>query len=216
MADDVAQLVNDVLDEGAFDATSTQALRWLNRRHRQMCARSRCYRKTVVVASTVASQRDYDVPAGIVEAFEITVAGVTYGPGSHSDISAAAQSRLTLAGYGGVFVSTASDAGVTRVALLPVPATGGDEIDLYAAFLPPDLTLDGSAGGTLRVDTDALEGLLAGVFATALARPNESRQDLAAGYEQQFASACEELHRRVNRRLKGSGAGQIRLQGANA
>lgn len=44
----------------------------------------------------------------------------------------------------------------------------------------------------------------------------ESRADLAQTFEQTFSDACEELRRQVERKYRGSGPQQIRVQGFNA
>jgi hypothetical protein len=84
----------------------------------------------------------------------------------------------------------------------------------YGVYSPPDLLIDNSV--PFRVDDDAIEGLMAGVFATMLSRPGEARPDLAREQEATFSTACEELRTRSNKRSRGPGPAQIRLQGTNA
>lgn len=210
MAETVSALVNEILAQGSFDADTTTVLAWLNRRHKEMVNRARAYRKTLSLGSTVAGTQEYAVPAGVVEITAVTVAGVAWGKGRLTDISDDANGWLWLSGEGGVIVQDASTAGASMVALVPAPAATGNAILApNAAVTPPDLLLDNSVA--LRVDDDLVEELLAGVFATALNRPNEARPDLAAAQLQLFEAGCEKLRRRVTRRLRGSGPALIRL-----
>lgn len=213
MADTVQQLVDDVRVEGAFDVTPEQALRWLTRRHRKMVARARCYRKTVSIGPTVADQRDYALPEGVVQLFELTVDGVTYGNGRHADLAQGAQGYLLLSDSGGVVVAEEDEAGASEVALYPTPTTAGSEVLVRATFLPPDL--DVADDSTLKIPGDFTDALVAGAIATGLRRV-EHRSDLAQPHEQEFADACEELRRQVNRRYRGPGPAQIRVVGYNA
>jgi hypothetical protein len=216
VATTVSQLVTDITAEGAFDADPAQVLRWLDRRHKQMCARAGAFRKTASAGVTVAGQQSYAVPAGLLEALEVTVGGVTYTRGRHTDI--ASGDALVLGGTGGIFLDTADSAGVQQVALFPVPSDPGDAISVYGLYAAPDLATTPGAGviTSVLVDDDAVEGLLHGVFATALSRPGEARWDLAQAHEASFETACLEFKRRVTRRLRGSGPSQIRVIGYNA
>lgn len=214
MAETVQQLVDDIRQEGAFDVTEPQALRWLDRRHKAMCARGRVYRKTAEFGPTAAGQQLYGVGAGLVEAADVSVGGLPYTRGRHPDVVQDANGWLSLSGLGGLFVETASAAAANQIALIPTPSEAGLAVAVYGVFLPPSLELDNAPG--LMVDEDLVEGLLAGVFATGLSRPSEARLDLAANYEAQFSAACEEQRRRVNRRLRGSGPSHIRVEAVNA
>lgn len=210
----VQDLVDDILNEGAFDVTSAQALRWLDRRHKSMCARARVYRKTTDFGPTVIGQQEYGLGAGLIEALDVTVDGAPYTRARHTDIAQNAGGWLTLSGMGGVFADSASSAGVQQLVLIPAPTEAGLAVSVYGVFLPATLELDNAPG--LLIDEDLVEGLLAGVFATGLSRPQEARLDLAQSYEAQFSAACEEQRRRVGRRLKGAGPSQIRLVDVNA
>jgi hypothetical protein len=212
LPDAVSQLIADARTEGAFDATDAQLLRWLDRRHKQMCAASLCYRKTATIGGgSVAGQTVYSPPAGLVRTLEVTVGGLTYGKANHSDIAASAQGWLALDGPGGVFTESRDAAGARQIVLLPAPSESGDVIGVYGAFRPPTLLQDDSV--PVQVDDEAVEGLLAGVFATGLSRPSEARADLAVSHEQVFAAATQDLAARVMRAFRTRAPAQIRLRG---
>lgn len=207
---EVQQLVDDVLLEGVFDATSAQALRWLTRRHRKMVARSRCYRYEASLGGTVAAQGEYALPAGLVEVDEVTVGGDAYGKANHVDAGRIAAGRMFILGSGGLFSGGEDTVGGQTVTLSPVPTDNDLPIVLRGSFLPPDLqTADDS---TLKIPADFTDALVSGAIATGLSR-TENRPDLAQYHEQTFADACEELRRQVNRRYRGSGPATIRVQG---
>jgi hypothetical protein len=212
--DSVSAVVSEIIAQGSFDATSAEVLAVLNRRHKTMVARARTFKKAMSAGSTVANQQVYANPAGLIEAREVTVAGVTYGRGNHTDLSAGSQDMLTLDGAGGIFVATADSAGVDSFALYPVPTTSGDAIVVYGSYRPSDLLIDNSV--PFRIDDEDVEGLMAGVFATLLARPGEARPDLAVAQEQIFGAACEEARLREAKRLRGPGPSIIRVAGINA
>lgn len=215
MADTVQQLVTDVLTEGSFDATSDQALRWLNRRHRSMVARSRCYRKTVNIGPTVANQRDYALGSDVVEIFEVTVNGMPAGRARHVDLALGALSYVILSGDGRVLAPEEDATGGAEIGFYPTPDTAGQTINVRAAFMPADLST--SDDTTLKVPADFYDPLVSGALATALSRaPGDFRPDLADRHEQAFTAACEELRRRVNRRYRATGPSQIRVVGLNA
>lgn len=215
MADTVQQLVDDVLNEGSFDATADQALRWLNRRHRVMVARSRCYRYSASIGPTVANQRDYALPADVVEIFEVTVDGMPAGHARHVDLALGALSYVILSGVGRVMAPEEDAAGAAEIGLYPTPDTAGQTITVRAAFLPPDLSVADNT--TLKVPLDFTDALVSGAMATALERaPGDFRPDLADRHTQRFEAGCEELRRRTNRRYRGTGPAQIRVQGVNA
>ena len=214
MPEAVSALVTQIIEEAAFDAVPATVLRWLNRRHKVMVSRAHTFRKTVSAGPTVANQAEYTQPAGLVSATEIGVAGLTYGKARRTDKALGAQSRLHLSGPGGIFYETADSAGVKQFGLYPVPTEAGLAVEVYGAFSPPDLLIDNTV--PLWVDDEAIEGLMAGVFATGLSRPETARLDLSQGYEAQFGGATDELRVREARRLRGSGPARIRVEGINA
>lgn len=213
MPDTVSDLVTAVKSEASFDVTDAVALGWLNRRHRVMVRRSRCYRYTASLGSTVAGQRDYALPTGLVESYEVDVGGLAYGKAKHTDFANGAQGYVVLSGDGGIFGAEESATGDLEVALFPTPTTSGQAITIRAAWLPPDLSMSDST--TLKIPSSYNDALIAGAVGTGLRRV-EHRPDLAQPHEQEFADACEELRREVNRRYRGSGPAQIRVVGLNA
>jgi hypothetical protein len=210
MPETVSGLVGEIVAQGSFDATNTEVLAWLNRRHKEMVCRARGYRKALSLGNTVAAQQEYTVPAGVVELYDVSVGGLPYGKGRRSDIVENAQGWLWLSGPGGEVIESASSSAVTTLALVPVPSSGGDAIAAFAAVAPPDLLIDNSV--PLVVDDEFVEGLLAGVFATALNRPNEGRSDLAAAQQGIFEDYVSRYSRRVARRLRGPGPSRIRFR----
>jgi hypothetical protein len=209
VAETVSAVVSEILAQGALDLSQSEALAILNRRHKTMVRRARSYRKSAVVSGgTVANQQAYTPPAGLVEALEVTVGALTYTKARRTDIAAGGQSRLVVSGDG-VFMETATSAGVDQLALYPTPTSSGSVIEVYGAYVPPDLLIDNSV--PFQVDDEFVEGLMAGVFASALNRPGEARSDLAVAQEQIFEAACMEAKRVEARRLRGSGPTQIRL-----
>lgn len=217
MADTVASLVQNVLTEGNFDATEAQVLQWLTRRQRQMCSRSRCYRKKLSIGPTVANQQGYSVPKEVVEIREVLVNGITYGTGRHSDLAQGAQGYIWLDGMylngGGIATRDDDSSGATKLALYPIPTEAGLEVTLIAVCLPPDLVV--GEDGTIKIPGDFLDALVAGAIATGLTR-TEARPDLATAFETVFTNGCSELEMQTNRRFRGVGAAQIRVVGLNA
>lgn len=210
MPENVSDLVAEVIAQGAFDAVTGDVLKWFNRRHKEMVNAARGYRKTLTIGTTVAGTQTYNVPAGVVELTDITVAGISWGHGRLTDIAAGANGWLWLDAQGGLIVGSASSGGASQIALVPAPSTTGDAIMApNAAVSPPDLVIDNSV--PLVIDDDMIEGLMAGVFATALGRPNEARPDLAGAQLAIFEQKKAEYSRRVARRLRGAGPSRIRI-----
>lgn len=215
MATPVQSLLDAILDEGAFDASSAQALRWLDRRHKQMVARSLCNRAAYSPASltvaadglTVATLNPANVP---VQVFSVTVNdSQVFAPARHADRQGYLAGTLRWSGSDGLFIAERGTGAVASALTLfpPLDASAVGSVAVYGAWAAPTLQ---QSDMSVLVDDEAVEGLLAGVFATALGRPDEARLDLAEVYEQQFAGACEELRLRVQRQFRGRGL-QIRL-----
>ena len=212
MADTVASLVAQVIEEGDFDADAPRALGWLNRRQRTMVADSRCYRKTTSIGPTVANQVAYTVPVDVVEILELTVDGIPYGSATHLDLAQGPRGYVILDGDGGVSARTDSSAGVEQVALYPTPTTAGGVISMYAVYRAPDLV--SGTDSTLVIPQEFCEALVAGAIATGLRR-TENRPDLAAPFEEEFAAGVEKLRRRVNRKHRKSGPARVRVAWGN-
>lgn len=215
----VAGLVAGVLEDGQFDATPAQALKWLNTRHRQMCARARCYRQMLSLGATVEGQLGYPVPPRVVEVLQVTVGGMVYGAARHTDFAEGERGWIWLGGgEGGIAGREDAASGQQMLRLYPAPLAGrapepGEDVELYAAVQPPALVVGSDA--TLVVPDDYLDALVSGAIATGMLRV-EARQDLAAPHEQIFTTGCEELLRATNRRYRGAGPARIRLLGVNA
>lgn len=204
----VQQLVDQVVDEAGFDITDVQALRWVNARHRKMCARARSLRATIQVATATAGTSVYSVDPDIVELYELTVGGSPYQMIAHEDITAA---NASLEWIGSNVFAASSDAnGIASFTLYPAPTVSGDAIQMVASIVPADLALTDYP----QIPTDFQDALVEGAIATGLARVDE--QIAAADrFEARFDQACEELRRRTNSRLNGSSV-TLRVVGINA
>jgi len=218
VADTVAQLVAQVLEEGQFDASPTQALRWLTVRQRQLCRRSKWYRKTLSVGPTVSGQATYTVPAEVVEILMVEVDGYVYGHLRHRDPADGSKGWIWLGGVGGIAGRQDTSGGEQQLLLFPTPLPGarvepGKTINVWAVCRPPDLVEGQDA--TLVIPGEYMDALVSGAIATAMTR-TEDRPDLAANHEQIFQAACGELTQQSNRRFRGVGPAQIRLTGVNA
>lgn len=214
----VAELVQQVLEDGQFDATSAQALRWLNVRHKQMCARARNYRKALNLGPTVAGQDVYSIPAAVVEILQVTVGSYVYGAARHTDFAEGATGYLWLGGIGGIAGRDDTASGEPVLKLFPIPTSGavpeaGAALTVLAAVTPPELAEGDDT--TLKIPAEYTDALVAGAIATGLRRM-EHRADLATTHEQIFTEGCTELLRATNRRFRGSGPALIRVQGLNA
>lgn len=212
MAETVAGLVDTVRSEASFDIAPDKALAWLNRRHKAMVTEARALRFTASL-TTVAGQRDYVLPGDLVEIEEVSVAGVVYGRGWHTDLAAGAQGYLVLSGTGGIVTSEETSTGAPEIALFPTPTQGGQPILVRAIWAPSDLSTQDDS--TLRVPGRFIDGLISGAIATGLKR-QEFRPDLAQAFEDEFASAVEQWRRQVARRYRGTGPAVIRVAGINA
>jgi hypothetical protein len=219
VAETVSAIVTEILAQGSLDATSAETLAILNRRHKLMCNRARVYRTQQAMTRADADVAVYASATGLIEpmtmqAIDDTTGDpgtvTTYSPANRGDVPAMLAETLVLSREGGVF---AEYNGATSWLLYPDP-TSSLTVYAYGVYSPPDLLIDNSV--PFRVDDDAIEGLMAGVFATMLSRPGEARPDLAREQEATFSTACEELRTRSNKRSRGPGPAQIRLQGTNA
>lgn len=218
MSDTVAQLVEQVIDEGQFDASNAQALRWLTVRQRQMCRRSKWYRKTLSVGPTADGQATYTLPDEVVEVLMVLVDGKVYGHLRMQDPPEGALGWVWLGGTGGIAGRADSDSGEQQLQLFPAPLAGGQlepgkPISVYAVCRPPDLSEANDA--TLVIPGEYMDALVSGAIATGMLR-TEDRPDLAGNHETVFVNACGELAQQSNRRFRGVGPAQIRVVGVNA
>lgn len=211
MAETVSAVVGEILAQGSFDLSQTEALAILNRRHKQMCARSRCVRdgRTATRVAALGAGATYAAPAGLLDMTQLLVGSVEYRKAKRADVERMFDGTLPLYGTGGVFVNYEDLTHPVAWFVSPDPAPTG--LTVYGTYDPPDLLINNTV--PFAVDADMIEGLMAGVFSTALNRPGEARSDLAVPQEQMFLAACEELRSRVARRNRGGGPAQIRLSG---
>jgi hypothetical protein len=208
VADDVDSLVAEL--QAVVDVDATAAVRLLNRRHRQMVARGRCYRTTVAFGTSVADQSGYAFPASpqVVELQAVTVDGVPYGKARRDDGYAYSQGVLSWSGPQGLWFAEED----STLILTPAPGSSGLAIVGQALALPPDLVAGGAAS-TLKIDLDLVDALVDGAAATELFRIGEGDP---VSFETKFDSACDEQRRRARKRNRGSGTTQIRISGVNA
>jgi len=215
----VQTIVDAIQAEGSIDLDDTAVLRVLDRRHKMMVARAESYRlsqNSVAADQAAADLGIFPAPADLVHLEHLLVAtsatdvGVEYTSARFSDLEAAYGPHGIAIDGDGIYarwiVSTA------EVIWIYPSVSLASQITVVGSYRPPTLVL----GGTVYVDDEAVEGLMAGVFASLLARPGESRPDLASPHEEMFTAACEEYRRRARRRLSGGGVAQIRVQGVNA
>lgn len=203
----VGVLLSQITNEAGFDVTETQALRWLNARHRKMVARSRCLQATLNLGLTVAGTASYAMDPDAIEVYEVQVGGTSFQRIGREDAANAAAGRLWITG---AFYANADSAGVSELTLYGTPTESGDEITAYAAVMPPDLTSDDYP----LIPIDFNDALVEGAIATGMARDIE-QVAVADRFEARFDAACQELRRRVNARLGGT-AVQLRVIGINA
>jgi hypothetical protein len=215
----VSDLVTEITSN--VDTSPADALIVLDRRHKLMCARARWHRLSQTIAVSTATNATYSTLAApdLVEAFwdqrdrERLPRG--FRPTEAVTGARSSTGPCTVRGRGGVFIeSDETDETDTTpdVSLILYPAMdNAATVTLDGAFRPPTLTTAETAGSFVRVPVEFHDGLLAGVYASVLSRPSDSRQDLAAGYEQAFAAACVELRDRADRRYRTRGPRQIRV-----
>lgn len=208
----VQGLIDQVKSEAQFDVADTQALTWLDRRHKKMVVRARAYRKSADIGPTVSGQRDYLLPSDNVEVHEVLVDGMPYGRATHTDLSYGAQGWVVLEGIGGVVTSEEDASGGAELALYPTPTQSGLSVLVRGIFRPDDLVV--GQDSRIRVPDEFLDSLVSGAIATGLER-QEYRPDLAQMFEQDFSDACEEWRRQIRRRYRGAGPTPIRILGTN-
>ncbi len=215
----IAGLVEAVKEDGQFDASEAQVLRWLDERHRRMVAESKCYRQQLEIGKLVSGQALYVVPPTIIEIMQVTVGGYVYGAARHSDFAEGELGYIWLGGTGGIAGRDDSGSGESLLRIFPAPSsTGGtpavgSAIMVYAAMQPPPL--QAGQDSAIKVGDDYLSALVSGAIATGMLRM-ESRPDLAQPHETVFADGVAKLVRATNRRYRGTGPALIRVVGVNA
>jgi hypothetical protein len=196
VADLVTDLQSAIVTEASFDVTNAQALVWINRRWRAMIGRARAYRKTISVGTTVASTQFYAL-TGVLEVYEVTVAGVPYSRARRGDAYEDTQGRLVWTGQGetGLFVPDATSTAARGISLIPIPTSSGSAISAFAALEPPDLTADATGDALLAANLDGefVEALIAGA--------------MAIGYRREGTSSSPGITTRCSMRAPTSSAG---------
>jgi len=212
VTESVASLVSNVLTETAFDVPEPQALGWLSRAQRKMCARTGAYRKRITLATTVAEKGSYAVPPEVSEILQVDVEGTLYGFVRRYDASVQAPVFIWEGATMGWHGAGRDDdeEGNPELMLYPVPSEGGSLIEIWAVCVPP--ALSSTDDTTLKIPPDFYDALVSGAIATGYLRV-EGRADLAAPHASIFNEACTELRKQVNRRFRGAGPTFIRLQG---
>lgn len=206
------QTLVDRIVASSGDLDPTIALDRFNAAHKTMINTARGLRKTLSAGVTTAGQAAYSVPAGILEVYELSVAGMPYGRARHVDQLLGALGRLTISGDGGgVFAPTASSSGVEQVQLYPIPSAAGNAISVFAAVRAPTLTV----GDDPLVDDDMWDAIVDGALAKGRLRDDELFWS-AQAFAQIFEQAVQMYTRRVARRYKGTGPSMIRVIGLNA
>jgi hypothetical protein len=73
MAETVSAVVGEILAQGSFDLSPAEALAILNRRHKQMCARSRCVRSATSATriGAAGASATYAAPAGLMDMMQM-------------------------------------------------------------------------------------------------------------------------------------------------
>lgn len=204
----VQELVNGVIEDGEFDVTPAQALRWLNSRQKQMTARSACYRKTLSLGSTVQGQAVYAVPADVVRVLQVMVGEFPYPEVRHIDFAMLENGWEFLIGEGGVMARDDSGAGNAQIRISPTPGNEPQALSIYAIMLSPDLVLGDDT--TLVVPPDYYDALIGAAIGTG--SRGEARYDIAGVAESAFAASCQELNVATRRKFHGPGPARIRVQ----
>jgi hypothetical protein len=209
VAETVAELLDQVKVECGFDLSDAQLLRALNQRHRKMVSESGCLTRPSEF-STVAGQSRYPMADGVVQVWDLTVAGAKWERVGREVLQGLTASRGYLASGsgGGVYAEDFDDTGAPLVWLFPTPDVVLPVVAM-ASVLPDDLAADGTAG-TLRIPAEFNVDLVAGTIGDLLARTDQRPE--AGVFTQQCDAATQKLQRRIKRRLKGS-VGQVRVVG---
>jgi hypothetical protein len=127
MAETVSAVVGEILAQGSFDLSQAEALAILNRRHKQMCARSRCVRSGTPATriATAGASATYAAPTGLLDMMQMLVASGTsfaeYRKAKRADVEAMYEGTLPISGTGGVFVEYADTTHPIQWLLYPDP-----------------------------------------------------------------------------------------------
>lgn len=200
-------LLDQVKVECGFDLTDAQVLRALNQRHRKMVGESGCFTRPSEF-STVAGVARYPLGDGVVQVWDLTVAGAKWERVGREVLQGLSGGLGRLPSGRGAYAEDFDTAGVPLVWLFPTPTTVQSVVTL-SSVLPDDLLAAGEPG-SLRVPSEFNLDLVAGTIGDLLARTDQRPE--AGVFTQQCDLATEKLRRRIKRRLRGS-VGQVRVVG---
>lgn len=209
----VAGLRDTIVQDASMDVSSSTALSWLNRSWRRIIGEARAYRLWIDVGDTVAGTGFYPVP-GVLEVFDLRVAGVPYTRARRGDSYSDQQGRLSWTWMGeiGLFEPGADATAARGVTLIPEPETSGLEVLVFAATVPPELTADTDGDDLLAAVLDGEEismGLVGGALEWGyMFESNVALADRCANLRQ---ADTEKLAGTTRSRFRGPGAAQIRL-----
>lgn len=214
-----AEIITAVLDDGGFDVSRAKALEWLNQRQRRMIAETRWRLAEQQIATTVAKQAAYDIPADLVDMDSLWIVAAADAKQTWYERTGERTMRKLNAkqvSWGGqpAFAPFFKADGTAQIQLYPAPALTGDSIMALTAAEPLDITDDTVAAHGPVIPVDLHQYLRDGAIATGYALIEE-RGDTASYFEQQFTTGVELLHRRKNSRI-GSGPSQMKVAGWTA
>lgn len=205
-----AQIIDAVIAQCGTDASRATVLSLLNEQYASQVADSRWMRTVASIGDTVLEQSQYPIPVGLIEAFGVKVGDAPYTPVGDDSLWQVRAGTATLSyGRGGVYSQTYDSAGALVIDLQPSPTVAGVPITVYGAVLPAPLT-DGTNAPVTPVDTHG--SLIDGTAALVMLRIDE-RPDLSAPFQARFQARTEDLRRRKNTMLRGSGPLQMAVQG---
>jgi hypothetical protein len=200
------QLYEAVRDQGGFDSGSTGSSltnikAWINERYTEIVVKSKWRKAQVEIATTVADQAEYALPATVVDIIE----GLLVGDVPYDRVGQATLWRLRSGedvANRAVWADDYTSTGTAQVELYPAPDDAGDSIQALAVLAPTDLSADADVP---IIPADFHGALIDGAIATGYKRL-EARLDLAGGLEAEFQGRIEELRRRGNARLQAGPA----------
>lgn len=202
-----------VRTQGGFDTSTsnispTDVQGWIQERYKQMVGRSKWRKAEEVLGTTAAGDFLYPLASNVVDVEGLNVDGDVYDPVGSDQLWRLRQGRMGVErGVDGYFGLGYLADGTVQVSLFPTPTTDGGVITGLVALYPDPL----AAGQSPIVPDEYHEALVWGAIATGLAEIEE-RLDSAGYFEQQFASAVEDLKRRANSRVN-TGPTQILVKG---
>jgi hypothetical protein len=207
-----AELYAAVRDQGGFDSTSTGSSQadiagWINQAYTRLVVRSKWRKAQVVIATTVADQAEYTLPATVEDIEE----GILVGTEPWSAVGQETLWRLkngNATADGGVWAGDYDDAGNPQIELYPAPDEAGVEVSALAVLKPVPLAVDAD---TPIVPEDFHDAIVDGAISTGLRRINE-RIGEADSFEARFREEVEGLRRRGNSRLS-TGPVQVQVGG---